>query len=294
MKKLENELMSLHTTMKVGGPATVFLRPETEDEFVNLLKEYCERGMDFFVLGGGSNIVVSDSGIKKPVICTLALKSISLEKTEDGAFLDCGCGVSWAQICKTALENKLCGVEDFNGLPGSLGGAIFMNARCFSTQVSDVLDSVRFFNMDSLKVEEYRMKDSDWDYKKSPFGKDSRKIVLGAKLKLKKSTLSESELSELYSKAVSERKEKHHFDAPSAGSVFKNNRNFGMPSGKIVDDCGLKGLKIGGAQVAPWHGNFIINTGKASASDIKALCEKIKADVKSKTGFDLEEEIIFV
>lgn len=294
MKILKNELMSVHTTMKAGGPAALFLRPENEAEFVALLKEYCERHMDFFVLGGGSNIVVNDNGIDKPVICTLSLKTISLLKNDDGAILDCGCGVSWTQICRTAMENKFCGVEDFNGLPGSLGGAVFMNARCFSTQVSDILYSVRYFNMDSLKVEEYTMKNSDWDYKKSPFGSGSRKIIIGAKIKLNKSSLSESELSALYSKAVSERKEKHHFDAPSAGSVFKNNHNFGMPSGKIVDECGLKGVQIGGAQVAPWHGNFIINTGNASASEIKALCDKIKSDVKSKTGFDLEEEIIFI
>jgi UDP-N-acetylmuramate dehydrogenase len=182
------------------------------------------------------------------------------------------------------------GLEFLAGMPGTLGGAVWMNARCGERSVSDVLAGTEILDESGGRLF-VPYKDGDFSYKKSPFqGRDV--LVLSAELRVY-----ERDTEELCREAEAlrrDRRAKGHFRAPSAGSAFKNNRAFGKPTGKIIDELGLRGLSVGGAAVAPWHGNIIINTGNAAASDIRDLVNVVTEKVRAALGFVLEPEILFV
>ena len=298
---LYDQELAPRTTFKVGGKAQILVEPATVDSFLMVLESLKSLDFPHLVLGGCSNVVVPDEGLEYPILSTLGLNSISV--SPDGGFLHCGAGCSWKQVIDFCLEQRLGGLENFSGLPGSLGGATFMNARCYEASVADVLEQVEYGQLTqdeagqwSASLQTYKMNPADWDYKVSPFQKQLVDCpVLAVTLKVR--PLNEAEVQEMEKKAqsfVADRQQKGHFSYPSAGSVFKNNREFGKPSGKIIDEAGLRGLELGGAQVAPWHGNFIINRGNASASDIQQLVQQVQDLVREKTGFCLEPEIIFL
>ncbi len=291
---LYDEPMSKHTTFKVGGNAAVFFAPHTIEELEQLATCLKENSQSFFVLGGGSNLVVSDAGISRAVICTQKINHIDTTAADsvsrDSLLLKCGSGTLMDNLAAFCEANSISGLETFSGLPGTIGGAVYMNARCYERSISDVLESVLYLNTQTGKTAVYRFNEQDWAYKKSPF-QNSGNIILEATLKCSKG--SAEQIKAQNSHYVEDRKTKGHFKFPSAGSVFKNNHAFGSPSGKIIDEAGLRGFSIGGAQVAPWHGNFIINTGNATAKDIHDLVLYITQAVKRKTGFELEPEIIF-
>ena len=298
---LYDQELAPRTTFKVGGKAQVLVEPATTKSFLLVLESLKSLDLPHLVLGGCSNVVVPDEGIEYPILFTTQLKSLSL--SPDKTLLHCGAGCSWKQVIDFCLEHHLGGLENFSGLPGSLGGATFMNARCYEASVADVLEQVEYGQLTqdesgqwSASLQTYKMNPADWDYKVSPFQKQLVACpVLTVTLKVR--PLDEAEAQEMEKKAqsfVADREQKGHFSYPSAGSVFKNNREFGKPSGKIIDEAGLRGLELGGAQVAPWHGNFIINKGNASASDIQQLVHMVQQQVHEKTGFCLEPEIIFL
>lgn len=287
MSILENEPMSKHTTFKVGGCADYFVSPSSISDFTNLIKKLREISVPYFILGGGSNLVVSDKGIEGVVISTSNLRDIKYENE----FLECECGVMFDDIMQYCIKEKLSGLESFSGLPGSVGGAVFMNARCYDVSLSDKIKSVTYFDIKAETLNTYFFNKDDWGYKKSPF-QTNEKIIISATFNISK--CSSNEISSKIEEFRLNRESKGHFKYPSAGSVFKNNRLFGKPSGKIVDEAGLLGYQIGGAQVAPWHGNFIINANNASASDIYALVEYVKNRVFEQSNFTLECEILFV
>ena len=290
-----NEPMASKTTFKIGGNALVFVEPEDVSQILDLLLWTKKYSVPFFILGGGSNIVFTDSTYNGLVISTSKLNSISMAEGEDSiAYVKCECGVPISSLVRFCISNDLWGIQEFSGLPGTVGGALFMNARCFEKSISDLLVSAVCIDLNKKSVEEYFFNQSDWGYKSSPFC-NKNKLVLSAQFRLEKHGLDEHEqLKELCRDFINQRKQKGHFDYPSAGSVFKNNRNFGLPSGKIIDDCGLRGMRRGDAQVAPFHGNFIINLGAATQKDVKSLVESVVNEVRNQTGFELETEIIFV
>lgn len=290
-----DEPLSPRTTFKVGGGTPLLIEPQDETSVLIILEELDRLTIPFFVLGGGSNLVVPDEGLTCPVISTKRLDRILL--SQDGRRLVCGAGCSWKQVIDFCIEKKLGGLENFSGLPGSLGGAVFMNARCYDRSVSDVLLQARYAGQGrggQATVETYTMEGSHWDYKVSPFQRElAGSIVLEVELSV--APLDAAAAKEMERKAqsfVEDRQKKGHFSYPSAGSVFKNNREYGKPSGQIVDEAGLRGVELGGAQVAPWHGNFIINKGNATAEDIGKLVVLVQRTVREKTGFLLEPEII--
>ncbi len=288
-----NENMSRHTTFKTGGNARVFASPKTAAALLTLIKFVRESSIRYFILGGGSNVVFCDQTFEGVVINTSRLNSISIEeKDKDQAIVKCECGAMTAAFVNWCSKEGLSGAEEFAGLPGSTGGAVYMNARCFDKEISNIFYSARYINQDN-NIEEINYNSDDWSYKKSPFT-DSSLIILEACFKLKPVSTSIEEIQAKCRHYVEERKAKGHFKYPCAGSVFKNNRAFGKPSGAIIDQCGLKGLTNGGAKVADFHGNIIVNTGNASSSQILQLVEKVQAEVKNKTGFLLEPEIIFI
>lgn len=294
---LYDELMSKHTTFKIGGPVPVFFEPENIDSLLFLLLKFREEKINYFVLGGGSNIVFCDSRFDGVVLSLLKINKISLldssELKEDDVLVSVDSGVTMASFVNFCTNNGLTGAEPFAGLPGTVGGALFMNARCFNLSVSDLFVEAYYIDLKSYKEEQQLFNASDWDYKISPF-QNKEKLILNATFKLKKAKCTIEDLQAENKKYIAERKSKGHFEYPSAGSVFRNNRDFGAPSGKIIDQCGLRGKQIGKAQIAPFHGNFIINLGGALQKDVKALVDFTVNEVKEKTGFSLQPEIIFV
>lgn len=307
-----NEPLAPKSTFKVGGNAELYITPQNIEQLESTISALRSSELPFFVSGGASNLVYPDGRYKGAIINTQAIKEIFYdpdEGTEDGSLLvTCQCGVTMAAFVDFCTRKNLTGAEQFAGLPGTVGGAVYMNARCFERSISDLIYSTKHleYQNNSPKIVEMEYLSDEWDYKKSPFqysleeakkdfSQPSRRYLLEVTFHLKPAGAGEHDrIAADCKKYIAERVDKGHFKYPSAGSVFKNNHAFGAPSGKLIDECGLKGLTIGGAQIAPFHGNFIINTGNASAADIRALVQAAQKAVKDKFGFNLEPEIIFV
>ncbi len=286
-----NEPLSQKTTIKIGGNAPLFLQPHYEEDFLFAVKILRERGARFFVLGGGSNVVFSDSP-DFAVISTKKLDSVCVSfQNEKNVLIRAGAGASWGKFASQMRKNRIGDFAPFSALPGTVGGALFMNANCFGFCASENLKSVRFLDAQKNEILEYKKNANDWDYKKSPF-QDGKKIILEAEFFAEKFEEKEKLDSE-YKKFAKMRAEKGHFLFPSAGSVFKNDEKQKIIAGKIIDECGLKGLQIGGAKIADFHGNFIVNVNGATAADVKNLAEKVKKIVFEKTGVNLQEEVVF-
>jgi len=287
-----NEPLSGHTTFKAGGSADCWLRPRGENFCAfcaSLLFHSRAAGLPVFILGGGANILVSDKGVRGIVLDTGEWKGAP--SVEDGKIIFQS-GTSIDEAVEYAAEKSLSGLEFLAGMPGTVGGAVLMNARCYNREIADVLEWTDIVDFSVIpEIKRIPSDTKDFGYKRSPF-QDKDNIIIFACFKTKPGNKNDI-LNEM-EKNRQDRQVKGHYRFPSAGSVFKNNRDFGKPAGQIIDELGLKGLKIGGAQVAPYHGNIIINTGGAAASDIRALMDEVASKVKSSTGFVLEPEILFV
>ncbi len=308
----ENEPLAPKSTFKVGGTARLYIRPQTAEQLESTISAARSSELPFFITGGASNLVYPDGSYEGAIISTQEIKEIFYDPddiTPDGSLLvTCQCGVTMAAFVDFCTRKNLSGAEQFAGLPGTVGGAVYMNARCFDRSINDLIYSTKHleYQNNSPKIVEMEYLSDEWDYKKSPFqysleeakkdfSQPSRRYLLEVTFRLKSAGAGEHErIAADCKKYIAERVNKGHFKYPSAGSVFKNNHAFGAPSGKLIDECGLKGLTAGGAQIAPFHGNFIINTGNATAADIKTLVEAAQKAVHDKFGFNLEPEIIFV
>ena len=298
----ENEPLAPKSTFKVGGNARLYICPQTIEQLESSISALRSSELPYFVTGGASNVVYPDGTYEGAIINTQAIKEIFYDSDDtlpDGSVLvTCQCGVSMAAFVDFCTRKILTGVEQFAGLPGTIGGAVYMNARCFECSISDLIYSTKHleYQNNSPKIVEMEYEASEWDYKKSPFqAPEDPRYLLEVTFRLKPAKPEEHDrIAADCKKYINERINKGHFKYPSAGSVFKNNHAFGAPSGKLIDECGLKGLQIGGAQIAPFHGNFIINIDHATADDIYKLVQSAKKAVKEKFGFTLEPEIIFV
>jgi UDP-N-acetylmuramate dehydrogenase len=252
-----NEPMSLHTTFKVGGNADLWIKPYKEIflPFTKVLLYAAKfESIPVFILGGGANLVVSDEGIRGIVLDTGFWSGCDFFPNKEEVIIRAG--TQTEKAVEELAAQGLGGLEFLAGLPGSIGGALWMNARCYEKSISDVLIETKILD-ESLNETVIPFKAEDYDYKKSPF-QNRKVLILSARFAVKKRC--KTEILEEMEKYKLDRENKGHYRFPSAGSVFKNNKNFGKPTGKIIDELGLKGLSIGGAQVAPWHGNIIINT----------------------------------
>ena len=298
--------LASRTSFKIGGRAALLAEPKDSDSLAELLKGAKAAGIPYFVLGGGTNVLFDDSGFDGIVVSTKKLSGISLAqdcaaKNGEKAIIRAAAGESVAALVSFAEREGLSGLEEFAGLPGTVGGAVYMNARCFDREMSDVAAKITWLEWtDNAQAQDgagaFRVKSavfapSDWDYKKSPFTGTGR-VVLSAEFIVQKGD--KASIAQKAAAFIQERKDKGHYKAPCAGSVFKNNRAFGRPTGKIIDELGLKGERRGGAQIAPFHGNIIINAGGASSADVRALVDLCKARAKEKFGIELEEEIVLV
>ena len=293
------EALSARTSFKIGGKASLLAEPQDAEALAFALTVIKEQKAPFFILGGGTNVLFADAGFDGIVVSTKKLAEIEeYSQAQDAGgktIIRAGAGASMAALVSFAQEKGLTGLEEFAGLPGTVGGAAYMNARCFEKEISQVASKIQWLEWDEARAayvqKEAAFSPSDWQYKKSPFTGTGR-IVTSASFVLSKGSAEES--AERGAAYIQARKDKGHYKAPCAGSVFKNNHAFGRPTGKIIDELGLKGKSSGGAQIAPFHGNIIINNGGAKASDVLALIDLCKKEAKAKFGFDLEEEIVTV
>ncbi len=277
-----NETMAKHTSFKIGGMADIVVYPTRRKEICELVKICKETGFPYTVLGNGTNVLISDKGIRGLVIMTDRLSRVTVK--EDGT-IEAWAGASLARVANLAKNYSLTGMEFAYGIPGSVGGAVYMNAGAYNRQMCNIIQSTEYIdgegNIKMLHGEEH-----NFGYRHS-FFKDNEGIVTRTFIKL-----NEGDLLDIMNKMneyTTLRNEKQPLDMPSAGSVFK--RPEGYFAGKLIEDCGLKGVSIGGAQVSPKHAGFIVNKGGATCEDVCALVAKIKGDVKEQFGVELQEEI---
>ena len=282
-----NEPLYLHTTFRVGGPADIFFQPKTSDEIVPVLKEAVKNTIPVFFVGEGSNILVSDAGIRGLVIDLSTLRSVhvldSIITAESGAEI--------SRVAEIAADYHLAGMEFIFAMPGTVGGALWMNARCYGTSIADIVEHVEILDNNYCKKTLYP-EDMEFGYKSSVFQKQNN-VILSAAFRLR-SQSSNDEIKAKMARYRRDREKKGHFRFPCAGSIFKNNRNFGAPTGEIIDRLGLRGYTIGGAKISDLHANIIVNTGTASATDILQLIEFIEKRVRTEYGLELEREILLV
>ena len=281
-----DESMANHTTFKIGGNAPLYIEVNKPSQLSQIVKLCKEENVEYFILGNGSNLLVSDKGIDYVVICLKGdFKNISLL---DNNTLYRGAGVSLASLCREAEKNGLSGLEFAWGIPGTVGGAAYMNAGAYGGEMKDVVYSVHHIDKDG-NLGTIKSSDLNFSYRHSIY-KENGYIIIGITVKLKLDN--KNEIRNKMDDFMDRRKSKQPLEYPSAGSVFK--RPEGNYAGTLIEQCGLKGKTIGGAQVSEKHAGFIINIGGATCNDVQQLIEHIQSTVKDKTGYILEREIIFL
>lgn len=279
-----NENMSKHTSFKIGGCADIYICPHSKEELKEIILLAKNENIPFYVVGNGSNLLVSDEGVKGAVISTLKLNKIKV--TDDTIYAEAG--ASLTAVCLAARDASLTGLEFAYGIPGSIGGALFMNAGAYDGEMSFITtlaESITPLGESvSRNIEELKL-----GYRHSIY-RENGEIITGVTLKLKKGD--KEKISDRMTELMVKRKTSQPLDFPSAGSTFK--RPKGGFAAALIDECGLKGRSIGGAEVSTKHAGFVINKEDATAKDVLALIEIIKNEVSEKKNITLEPEVIFV
>ena len=280
------EPLSKHTTFKIGGIADTYVKVTSLSKLSTILKECRESDIDYMIIGNGSNILASDDGYRGVVIRLDGdFRKIALV---DDDTVYCGAGATLAALCKFALNNGLSGLEFAWGIPGSVGGAVFMNAGAYGGEMKDVVYSVNHLtkNGEPGRTEK---DDLQFGYRTSVY-RQNNAIITGATLKLRKDN--PEDIRARMDDYLGRRSSKQPLEYPSAGSVFK--RPAGAYAGALIEQCGLKGHSHGGAQVSEKHAGFIINKANANANDVKSLIREVQTKVYDETGYNLECELIIL
>ena len=277
---LLNEPMNKHTSFKTGGNADLFVKAYSVNEIKSILKVSKENDIPLFVLGNGTNIVVKDEGYRG-IILQVKLEDIKINDKQ----VIVQSGVKNAILAKKTLDNSLSGFEFAAGIPGTIGGAIKMNAGAYGSEMKDIVEEVTYLdfegNLYTIKNEE-----CEFEYRHSRFFNE-KAIIIEAKLNLTKGN--KEKIEETMLELARQRKEKQPLEYPNAGSTFKRGENY--ITAKLIDECGLKGYSIGGAQVSEKHAGFIINKGNCTSKDILELIKYVQMKVKEKTGEDIKLEV---
>ena len=276
------EAMSRHTSFKVGGNAQIFVEPGDEEALQRLLKFINAEKINYYIIGNGSNMLVSDKGYKGIIISMLKFTSPSLIENES---ITISAGKTLKELTELACKNSLSGLEFAYGIPGSVGGAVFMNAGAYDGEIKEVLDKVKVMDKEG-NVLSLNAGELDLSYRHSNI-EEKGYIVLEAKFNLKKAD--KSAIWEKMQELMARRIDKQPLNFPSAGSTFK--RPEGYFAGKLIDDAGLRGYSIGGAKVSDKHCGFIVNADKASAKDVYTLISYVRLKVKEKFDVELEPEL---
>lgn len=280
---VENEPMALHTTFKIGGPAKLMVFPKSEEEISEIIKECNGQGVRYLTVGNGSNLLVSDDGIDAVVI--LLGKEFGEVKLLGDTTIFAEAGAPLMKVCRFALENGLTGLEFAYGIPGSCGGGAFMNAGAYGGELGDVMFRCDHIDKDgnkgSLEGDDLKLA-----YRHSAYYENGC-IITGAYFKMQKAD--KKEIKAKMDDYMSRRRDKQPLEYPSAGSTFKRPKdNF---AGTLIEQCGLKGTSVGGAEVSTKHAGFVINKGGATCKDVLDLCKKVADTVKAEKGIDLEMEV---
>ena len=282
---LTDEKMCAHTTFKIGGPADLFIIPGTEDALHFAVSALKEADVRTFILGKGSNVLFADEGFRGAVVSTAALDEV----TVDGTSVRAECGASLTSAARLAARHSLTGLEFAFGIPGSVGGAVYMNAGAYGGEMASVVVRTRAIDPVTGALRTYEREEHEYGYRESVFRRTGE-IILSTELSL--SVGDPDEIEGKMADYLDRRQQKQPLEFPSAGSVFK--RCEGRFTGQMIEEAGLKGLTVGGAQVSRKHAGFIINIGGATARDVLELVDKIKETIFARFGCTLECEMICV
>ncbi len=275
--------MGDYTTFKVGGCADLAVFPTTAKELATAV-QHCRRfDLPFYIVGKGSNLLVRDGGIRGAVILTVQMNDVHLK--EDGlVYADCGAVLS--TLCTFALSSELSGLEFAYGIPGTVGGGVFMNAGAYGGELCDVIERVYYLDGDG-KLCSHTATEAEFGYRTSRYHRESDLIIVGADFKLMHGK--KEEISATMQDIMGRRRDKQPIQLPSAGSTFK--RPEGAYAAALIDECGFKGVCVGDACVSEKHAGFVVNMGNATADDILTLCNMIKEKVYTEKGYRLELEV---
>ncbi len=277
-----NEPMSNHTSFKIGGPADLMILPDSSEQIEETIKCLVSAKVPYLVMGNGTNLLVSDKGIRGVVI---KIYDNMDRYSVDGEFMEIEAGMLISKASKIALQNSLSGLEFAEGIPGTIGGAVTMNAGAYIGEMSMVVDETEYLDVNG-RIVTVRGKEHDFSYRTSVIQK-TKGIVLKTRLKLKFGE--NPKIKEAMDDFNFKRRDKQPLEWPSAGSVFKRPQGYFV--GKLIDDCGLRGYGIGGAKISDKHSGFIINTGVATCKDVLELISYIQKTVKGKFNVELEPEL---
>ena len=284
VRVLCNENMSNHTTFKTGGNADFFINVKTRQELLFAVDTAKSTNTPYFIIGRGSNLLVSDKGIQGAVICLNEMRGIDIKDN----MVSVKAGQSMQSLCTALYKSGLSGLEFAYGIPGTVGGAVYMNAGAYGSEIADRIVSAEYLDKNG-EIKVIKKADMRLSYRDSIFSKNGG-IILSAEFELSYGD-PECILAKMNG-YLSRRKEKQPLEYPSAGSVFK--RPEGNFAGTLIEKSGLKGTSVGGAQISEKHAGFIVNTGGATSGDVKALIEKVREKVYADSGIELEPEVIFI
>ena len=279
-----NEPMNKHTSFKIGGPAECFIKIKTIEQLRNILEYEKKDNIPLTVIGNGSNLLVSDDGIKG-IVLKIEIEKIDEHIQNDEILITVGSGIKLGAIAQKCLKEEIAGFEFASGIPGTIGGAIRMNAGAHGSEMKDIVKTVTYMTRDG-EVHTITNEQAKFEYRKSLFAEKDY-IILEVEMQLKKGNA--EEIKEKMTEYATYRKEKQPIEYPSAGSTFKRGTDF--ITAKLIDECGLKGYQIGGAQISEKHAGFIINKNNATAQDVIKLMEYTKEQVYKKFGKKIEQEI---
>ena len=283
VKIRERVPLSGYSTFRVGGPARCLLEPTSIEQLILCLRTANDFGIGYLVIGKGSNLLFPDEGLDGAIILTTGVREIL---PEPGGFYATA-GVSLASAAAFARDAGLTGFEFAHGIPGTVGGAVLMNAGAYGTEMANVVSRVEAYRISKGERKMLSERECAFGYRTSLFAQDADWVVLGASVRLVPGD--REKISSRMEELAARRRQSQPLEYPSAGSVFK--RPEGRFAGKLIEDCGLKGLRIGGAEVSMKHAGFIVNRGKATAADVCRLIDEIRERVLRETGVELKPEI---
>jgi UDP-N-acetylmuramate dehydrogenase len=287
-KILYDEPMSLHTSLAVGGNADALVLIANEDQLAQVVKRLKERDINYFIAGNLTNVIVRDGGYPGAILLMTGMQEVGCECTPENVYLlSAQAGASLNKVVNRSVAEELTGLEFCAGIPGSVGGAVWMNAGAYGKEMKDVVKTVSLLDAGGEKKIMER-EEISFGYRRTSFPPDA--VILGAQFKLEKG--GRAGIKERINEILQSRQAKHPLEFPSAGSVFKNIP--GRAAGKLIEEMGLKGVAAGGAQISSKHANFIVNRGNATASDILALIELIQSRAREEKGVNLETEVVII
>lgn len=282
-----DEPMSKHTSFKIGGPAECLVKIKTIEQLKAILKYAREKDIQLTIIGNGSNILVSDDGIKG-IVAKIEIDNLKIDKQDEKILITVGSGIKLGLLAQKCLKEEIAGFEFASGIPGTIGGAIRMNAGAHGTEMKDIVKTVTYVDRNG-EIHKIKNEQTKFEYRNSLFAHKDY-IIVETEIQLEEGNA--EEIKEKMTEYANYRKEKQPIEYPSAGSTFKRGADF--ITAKLIDECGLKGYQIGGAQISEKHAGFIINKENATAKDVIELMKYTKEQVYKKFGKVIESEIVTI